>query len=177
VPVHVGLPEGGLPGSDPTLTGTKKVQPATQGSILNHGMELDSITAEMVQTLKNMGIIFPIQIKDENIIQFPLDITAVSLLELGELHSYWCAMYARDSGIHGMVVAMKRSVKYKISKIKPSAKDGNPAQVKLMELEAQFAQIDAMDSILAGVAEGHKRYADAVSREMTRRSVEASLSR
>jgi hypothetical protein len=150
---------------------------ATQAPILQHDVEVDAITAQVVKMLSDMGVIFPTRIDPATIVQFPLDITAVGLMELGELHSYWTAMYARDSGLHGMIIAVKRSVKYQISKIKPSAKDGNPAQVKLVELEARFAQVDAMDVIMAGVVDGHKRYADAASREMTRRSVEASMSR
>jgi hypothetical protein len=45
------------------------------------------------------------------------------------------------------------------------------------EYEQQFARIDAMDVIMEGVCDSHKRYADAASRELSRRQIEASLSR
>jgi hypothetical protein len=156
----------------------------TQTPIQNHDLkDLDGITQQVILVLGQMGITFPTPIDPATIVQFPLDITQVGLLELGELHSFWTAMYARDTGVHGVVIAQKRSLKFQMAKMKTiiaAAKDEadkTKAQQKMHEFEQQFARIDAMDVILEGVCDSHKRYADAASRELSRRQIEASLSR
>lgn len=156
----------------------------TQTPIQNHDMkDLDGITQQVIRVLADMGITFPTPIDPSTIVQFPLDITQIGLLELGELQSFWTAMYARDTGVHGVVIAQKRALKFQISRVKqgiPSIKDEDAkarALTHQAQLEAQFARVDGMDVILEGVCDSHKRYADAASRELSRRQIEASLSR
>jgi hypothetical protein len=156
----------------------------TQAPIQDHDLQnVDRITQQVVKLLNDMGIVFPTRISPDEIVQFPLDITQSSLLEVGELHSYWTAMHARDSGVHGMVVAQKRSLKFQISKLKALVASSKDEKVKAQfqqtmgELEQQFARIDAMDAILDSVVDGHKRYSDAASRELSRRQIEAQLTR
>jgi hypothetical protein len=156
----------------------------TQAPIRDHDIQgLDPVTQQVVRILGELGMTFPTSISPDEIVQFPLDITQLGLLELGELHSYWTAMHARDTGIHGMIIACKRSLKYQIAQMKPvlaAAKDDvskQRAQVRLHELEGQFARMDAADVIMDGICDGHKRYADAASRELSRRQIEATLSR
>lgn len=154
----------------------------TQVPISQQDVQLDPITLQVVRLLNDMGIMFPTPIDPKTIKQFPLDITQTGMLELGELHSYWTAMHARDTGIAGMITACKRSLKFQIAKIKPlmASKDestSKPATLRYAQLEQQFARIDAMDAIIQGVADGHRRYAEACSRELSRRQIEATLSR
>lgn len=156
----------------------------TQVPIVSHDVQgLDPITQQVVRILNQMGITFPTHIDPDTIVQFPLDITGLGLLELGELHSYWTAMHARNTGIHGMIVASKRSLKYQIAAMKKvitQTKDEAAklqGQVRLNELEAQFARMDAADVIMDSICDGHKRYSDAASRELSRRQIEASLAR
>lgn len=156
----------------------------TQIPIQEHDVQgLDLITQQVVRVLSGLGITFPTPIDPDTIVQFPLDITQLGLLELGELHSYWTACHARDTGIHGMIVASKRSLKYQIAQMKKVIAGTNDeaakmqGQVRLNELEGQFARQDAADVIMEGVCDGHKRYSDAASRELSRRQIEASLTR
>lgn len=144
---------------------------------------IDPITQQVVRVLNEMGIMFPTKISQDEVKQFPLDITQVSLMKVGELHSYWTACHARDSAIHGVVIAMKRSIKFQLGQMKVilgRAKDDQAkeqANQRINDLTQQLARVDAMDAILDGVVDGHKRYADACSREISRRQIEASLSR
>jgi hypothetical protein len=154
----------------------------TQVPIGQQDVQLDPITMQVVRLLNDMGIMFPTPIDQKSIKQFPLDITQAGMLELGELHSYWTAMHARDSGVHGMIKAQKRSLKFSIGKMKPGLTNSDPkikaqASIRMNELEAMFARVDAMDAIMEAVVDGHKRYAEACSRELSRRQIEATLSR
>lgn len=154
----------------------------TQAPIAQQDMSLDPITKQVVRLLNEMGILYPTPIDQASVKQFPLDITQTGMMELGELLSYWTAMHARDSGVHGMIRAQKRSLKYSISKMKPllTSKDQTQKEraiIRVNELEEMFARVDAMDVIMESVVDGHKRYAEAISRELSRRSIEATLSR
>lgn len=141
--------------------------------------QMDALTANVIDMLRGMGVLFPVQIDEDDIQQFPTDITQISLVELGSLQSYWSAMYARSTGLHGILTAQKRSLKYQISKLKPvvvKSEDPN-MHLALADFEAQFARVDIAESIMTGVVDGHKRYADACSREISRLRIEAELSR
>lgn len=138
---------------------------------------MDALTTSVVEMLKGMGILFPVQIEVDEVVQFPMDITQISLLELGALQSYWSAMYARDTGIHGILTAQKRSLRYQISKMKPMAPNNAQVAIALSDLEGQFARVDVAEAIMGGIVDGHKRYAEACSREISRIRVEADLSR
>lgn len=155
---------------------------STQAPIAQQDIQVDPITKQVVRLLNDMGILFPTPIDPDSVKQFPLDITQAGMLELGELHSYWTAMHARDSGVHGMIRAQKRSVKFTISQVKQLLTKGDDAtkervKIRISELEQQFARVDAMDVIMESIVDGHKRYAEACSRELTRRQIEATLSR
>lgn len=138
---------------------------------------MDALTSTVIDMLRGMGVLFPAQIEEDEVQQFPIDITQISLVELGSLQSYWSAMYARSTGLHGVLTAQKRSLKYQISKMKPTAIKNDQVALALSDLEAQFARVDVAEAIMGGVVDGHKRYADACSREISRIRIEADLSR
>lgn len=142
---------------------------------------LDPLTAEVAGVLTELGVAFPGRMPDDLEMPFPHDLTTVSLMELGELHSYWTAQYSRTTSIHGVVVAQKRSLKFEIGRLRaflPEDKRQSQAlEERRLQLEAEYARADAADVMLNGIADGQKRYVDACSRELTRRSIEAQLAR
>lgn len=142
--------------------------------------KLDPVTAEVADVLDQLGIAFPGRVDDDLQMPFPHDLTEVSLVELGELHSYWTAQYSRTTGIHGVVVAQKRSLKFELGRLRnflPGDSQVAAIEERRLQLEAQYARVDAADAMMGGIADGQKRYVDACSREITRRSIEAQLAR
>ena len=142
--------------------------------------KLDAITSEVVSALDQLGLAFPGAVESDRDLTFPADLTEVSLLELGELHSYWAAQYSRTTTIHGVVVAQKRSLKFEVGRLRaylPSEDQIANIEERRRQLEAEYARVDAADSILNGVGDGQKRYADACSRELSRRQIEAQMMR
>lgn len=142
--------------------------------------KLDPVTAEVADVLDELGIAFPGKVDDDLQMPFPHDLTEVSLVELGELHSYWTAQYSRTTSIHGVVVAQKRSLKFELGRLRnflPGDSQVAAIEERRLQLEAQYARVDAGDAMMAGIADGQKRYVDACSREITRRSIEAQLAR
>ena len=84
-----------------------------------HGVgQLDPVTQQVATLLENLGVVFPGPVDPSIDKVFPADLTAVSLLELGEHHSYWSAQYARLTTVHGVVTAQKRSLKHQIQELK-----------------------------------------------------------
>jgi hypothetical protein len=141
--------------------------------------KLDPITARVADTLAELGLAFPGAVHQDPV-EFPSDLTATSMLELGELHSYWSAQFARTTTVHGVVVAQKRSLKFELTRLRavlPSAEQASTIEERRRQLEAEHARVDAADAMLSGLVDGQKRYVDACSREITRRQIEVQLSR
>lgn len=139
--------------------------------------EFDAVTRQAMGMLEHLGLHFPGRI-DEEERPFPVDLTEVSMVELGELHSYYTAQFARATTLHGVMVARKRSLRFELSRIRSGAEQlggGDQIDVRRLQTEAEFARVDAAEVMLAGITDAHKRYADACSRELTRRQVEASM--
>lgn len=141
--------------------------------------QLDPITQSVLEMLSELGLIYPVKIEDTEILQWPLDITQVDLEELGQLLSYFAAQQARHTAVAGTVTAQKRSLRFLTNKAKAKfVASGDPADKQKWEkLEFQFARVDAAESICNADADAMKRYAEAASRELTRRQVEAQLAR
>lgn len=140
---------------------------------------LDPITTSVVSTLSDLGLAFPGPIEREDM-DFPSDLTSVSMVEIGELHSYWSAQYARSTTIHGVVIAQKRSLKFEMTRLRavlPSAEQAELVEGKRRQLEAEYARVDAADAMLSGLVDAQKKYVDACSRELTRRQIEVQLAR
>jgi hypothetical protein len=140
--------------------------------------DLDAITNQVVTMLEDLGLFFPRAVEAEEM-PFPSDITSVSLLELGEMHSYYTAQFARTTSLHGIVVAQKRSLKFELGRLRSIGDQlgGDRVNDRRLQIEAEFARVDAADAMVSGLVEAHKRYAEACSRELTRRQVEANLAR
>lgn len=140
--------------------------------------ELDAITNQVVTMLEDMGLFFPGPIDAEEM-PFPADITVVSLTELGEMHSYYTAQFARTTSLSGIVVAQKRSLKFELGRLRSIGDQLGADQItdRRLQIEAAFARVDAADAMVSGLVEAHKRYAEACSRELTRRQIEANLAR
>jgi hypothetical protein len=140
---------------------------------------LDAITQQVVGMLQGMGLAFPGAVPGDPI-EFPRDITNVGMLELGELHSYYTAQFAHITTVHGIVVAQKRSLKFELGRLRSIGDQlGSSDRVteKRLQLEGEFARVDAADAMVSGLSESYKRYVEACSRELTRRQIEANLSR
>lgn len=154
-------------------------QPKTIGKFPGPNGDLDPVTKSVFESLGLLGLVYPIKIEDDEVVQFPLDITEVSMVELGQLHSWFTAQFARHQAVHGTVIAQKRSTKFQLGKLrkKAAADDSPETRERLEKMEHHFARIDAMDAILEGDVDAFKRYTEACSRELTRRQIEVQLSR
>lgn len=139
--------------------------------------EVDAVTRQAMGMLERLGMHFPGKLEvDER--PFPIDLTEVSMVELGELHSYYTAQFARATTLHGVMVARKRSLRFELGRLRTGSEQlggSDQIDVRKLQAEAEFARVDAAEVMLAGIVDAHKRYADACSRELTRRQVEASM--
>lgn len=151
----------------------RAVRPVTIGTYPGPN-QVDPITQDVLKALGQLGLIYPVKVENAELVQFPLDLTEIGPDELGRVASYFAAQYARTAAVHGMVIAQKRSSKFLLSKLKAKKE---PKVEDVIHRESQLARLDAMDAILAGNVDAMKRYADAASREITRRQIEAQLSR
>jgi len=140
--------------------------------------DLDAVTNQVAVMLEDLGLFFPGAVEAPEIL-FPTDITSISLQELGEMHSYFTAHFARITSLHGIVIAQKRSLKFELGRLRTIGDQLGAENVgeRRLQIEAEFARIDAADAMVSGLVEAHKKYTDACSREITRRQIEANLAR
>lgn len=141
--------------------------------------DLDPITQQVATMLEKLGVFFPGPPDPGLDKRFPDDLTSLGLLELGEHHSYFISQHARLTAVHGVVVAQKRSLKHQMTELRQlPLKTPSPAVAqKMRELGDQLVRVEAADAILAGQVDAQKRYVEGCSRELSRRQIEAQLSR
>jgi hypothetical protein len=138
---------------------------------------LDPVTRQVMTALGGLGVAFPTPIAPEEVPDFPADLTAIGLDELGRHQGLWGAMVARWSAVLGALIAQKRSLKFQASKLRGRAKVDERDALRLAQAEHQLIRVEGQEAVVAGLVEAYKSYYAACSREVTRRQLEVELSR